>query len=214
MSSPGLDQDPIGFGLIVMVASLGGLESVSTVLTGLPARFPVPILLLQHGRRRDGQELLAPLLQRRSGLPVRTGEDGAPADQRGVTVVPRGQTATLDERHRLALSGTDGVGSGDALLTSAAAVAGPGAIGVVLTGLLHDGANGVRAIKRAGGRVLAEDPRTARAGSMPSSAIATGCVDFVLPRTRLAAALVALTVAPGGADLFAVPTPAWASLYP
>ena len=95
-----------------------------------------------------------------------------------------------------------------ALLTSAAATAGPGAvIGVVLTGMLHDGAAGARAVKRRGGSVLAQDPATARAPSMPSSAIATGCVDYVLPPEGIAAALTALTRAPGGAASLTVPTP-------
>jgi two-component system chemotaxis response regulator CheB len=78
--------------------------------------------------------------------------------------------------------------------------------------MLHDGARGVRLVKRHGGRVLAQDPATARAGSMPSSAIATGCVDFVLPPHRLAAALVALTMAPGGAACWPSPSrtgPGW-----
>ena len=69
-------------------------------------------------------------------------------------------------------------------------------------------------MKRFGGRVLAQDPATARAASMPSSAIATGCVDFVLPPHRLAAALIALTMAPGGASLPAVPAPHRAGLRP
>ena len=86
-------------------------------------------------------------------------------------------------------------------------------IGVVLTGMLRDGTTGVRAVKRHGGRVLAQDLATARAGSMPSSAIATGCVDFVLPLHRIATALVALTMAPGAAELFTVPIPPWASLH-
>jgi two-component system, chemotaxis family, protein-glutamate methylesterase/glutaminase len=86
-------------------------------------------------------------------------------------------------------------------------------IGVVLTGMLKDGTKGVRAVKRHGGRVLAQDPATARASGMPSSAIATGCVDFVLPMHRIAPALVALTMAPGAAELLTVPTPPWASLH-
>ena len=47
---------------------------------------------------------------------------------------------------------------------------------------------------------------------MPASAIATGCVDFVLPPHRLAAALIALTMAPGAAALLSVPAPHWAAL--
>jgi hypothetical protein len=68
----------------------------------------------------------------------------------------------------------------------------------VLTGLLRDGAQRIRAIKRRGGRVLVQDPTAARAAGMPSAIIATGCVDFVLPLDRIAPALVALTIAPGG----------------
>ena len=47
---------------------------------------------------------------------------------------------------------------------------------------------------------------------MPSSAIATGCVDFVLPPHKLASALIALAMAPGAADLLTVPLPHWASI--
>lgn len=47
---------------------------------------------------------------------------------------------------------------------------------------------------------------------MPAHAIATGCVDFVLPPDRLAAAVLALTTAPGGAELLTVPVPPWACL--
>jgi hypothetical protein len=61
----------------------------------------------------------------------------------------------------------------------------------VLSGMLRDGTEGIRAVKRHGGRVLAQDPATARAAGMPSSALATGCVDFVLPPRRIAAALIA-----------------------
>jgi two-component system chemotaxis response regulator CheB len=130
-----------------------------------------------------------------------------------VTVIPGGAAATLDKERRLSIIDSDGLNGGDALLCSAAAAVGPGMIGVVLTGMLHDGTAGVRAIKRHGGRVVAQDPATAQAAGMPSSAIATGCVDFVLPLHRIATALVALTMAPGAAELFTVPTPHWASLH-
>lgn len=55
-------------------------------------------------------------------------------------------------------------------------------------------------------------PSDARASGMPASAISTGCVDFVLPLQRIPAALLALTVAPGAAELFSVPIPPWARL--
>jgi two-component system, chemotaxis family, protein-glutamate methylesterase/glutaminase len=96
---------------------------------------------------------------------------------------------------------------GDALLASAAAVLPGPAIGVILSGMLTDGTRGIRAIKRHGGRVLVQDPATARAASMPASALATGCVDFTLPPHRLAPAPVALTMAPAAPACWPCPPP-------
>lgn len=212
MSAAGQSQAP-GFDVIVMVASLGGLEAVSTVLVGLPAAFRVPVLISQHGKKRSRPDVLPQLLQRETLLPVQAARAGMVIEPGTVTVMPRGCTSTLETGNRLAMTASDHIAQGDALLISAAQVAGPRAIGVVLTGMLHDGAQGVRAVKRHGGRVLVENPTTARASSMPSNAIATGCVDFVLPARRISAALIALTMAPGAADLLTVPTPAWATLH-
>lgn len=201
------------FDLIVMIGSLGGLRSLVAVLSGLPGDFPVPILLLQHAKRQEMPEVLAGRLQRSTRLPVQTAQDGQLIAGPGVLVLPRGETATLDADYRLRLCAAAAGGGGDALLASAARTAGPRMIGVVLTGLLNDGALGVRAVKRHGGRVLVEDPRAAQASSMPAQALATGCVDFALPNHRIPAALVALALAPGGAEMFTVPTPSWATLH-
>jgi two-component system chemotaxis response regulator CheB len=100
----------------------------------------------------------------------------------------------------------------DPLIVSAAECFGRGALCVILTGLLRDGARGVRAVKRHGGRTIVEHPATARAGDMPSAALSTGCVDLAVPLSHVPAALIALTMAPGAADLFRVPTPCWADL--
>jgi two-component system chemotaxis response regulator CheB len=167
-----------------------------------------------HGMRNENRDRLAWLLQRQTGLPVRTARHGVSALLPGVTVIPGGFLATIDSRHQICLAEGRFTG-GDGLLTSAAATAGPGAvIGVVLTGMLHDGAAGARAVKRRGGSVLAQDPATARAPSMPSSAIATGCVDYVLPAEGIAAALTALTRAPGCAASPTVATPPAAATPP
>jgi two-component system chemotaxis response regulator CheB len=200
------------FKLIVLVGSLGGLAAVSTILTTLPDEFPVPLVVVQHGPRSADPHRLTRLLANVTRLPVCTAQPGLAIDAPGVTVIPGGATATVDQAHRVCLIDGDGLAGGDSLLRSVAAAVGPAAIGVVLTGMLRDGAQGVRAIKRHGGRVLAQDPATARASGMPSSAIATGCVDFVLPLHRIGPALIALTMAPGAADLLIVPTPPWADL--
>jgi two-component system chemotaxis response regulator CheB len=196
----------------VVLASLGGPPVISALVTGLPAEFPLPLLVVQHGPRSDDPGRLARLLARRAALPARTAYPGIPAGTAGVTVIPGGFTATVDRAGRLALGQTSMV-AGDALLTSLATASAPDpVIAVVLSGMLRDGAQGVRAVKRHGGRAIAQDPATARAPSMPSSAIATGCVDFVLPPERIAFALIALVMAPGGAELFSVPVPHWARI--
>jgi two-component system, chemotaxis family, protein-glutamate methylesterase/glutaminase len=194
-----------------VVASLGGMRAITTVLGALPATFPVPIAVLQHRRHNRTGDLLAPILARRTGLPARAAEAGCAADQFGITVVPAETIATIDESGSWVL--TDSTGNlepGDALLISSARTT--PTIAVILTGALADGAEGCRAVKRSGGRVLAQDPTTAQASSMPASTIATGCADFVLPPERIATALLALTMAPGAADLLAVPLPPWARL--
>jgi two-component system chemotaxis response regulator CheB len=204
-------SDPV-FGRVVLVASLGGLQAVTTVLAGLPAGYPVPIVVVQHRRRTpDGRDPLVSILAGKTPLPVHVAAAGAPADRPGVTVVPAQSTATIDETGAWQLTETaPDVWPGDALLVSSAAHT--PTVAVILTGSLADGADGCRAAKRLGGRVLVQDPATARAPSMPATAIATGCVDFVLAPDRLAPALLALTTAPGAADLLAVPLPPWARL--
>jgi two-component system chemotaxis response regulator CheB len=199
------------FGRVVVVASLGGIQAITTVLSGLPATYPIPIAVVQHQRRTSGPDLLAPILARRTTLPTRLAESGCAADEFGITVVPAETTATIDDEGRWVLDGaTADAEPGNALLISSARST--PTVAMILTGGLRDGAEGCRTVKRGGGRVLAQDPTTARAASMPASAIATGCADFVLPPDRLASALLALTTAPGAAELLAVPLPPWARL--
>ena len=99
----------------------------------------------------------------------------------------------------------------DPLITSVAERCAGRALCVVLTGRLDDGAAGVRALKHRGGRAIAQEPGTARAPGMPMAAVATGCVDLVLPLERIPHALIALTMAPGAAALLRVPPPPWAT---
>jgi two-component system chemotaxis response regulator CheB len=196
--------------MVGVIASLGGLQALSAVVSALPAALPVPVFVLQHGRPNGGHRL-AELLGHRAQLPVAVAVHGRPVPGIGIVVVPSGHRFEIRDR-RMYLTAGSGAGGGDALFTSIAAGAGRGAIGVVLTGLQSDGAAGVRAIKTAGGRVLVQDPTTARGPGMPLSALATGCVDHVLPLTHIAPAVTALTMTVGAADLLAVPTPAWAML--
>jgi two-component system chemotaxis response regulator CheB len=203
----GVARETPGTPVVALVASLGGLAAITALLGALPAQFPAPLLVVLHSRRRDDPDLLTHLLRKATPLAVHTGHGGIPLGTPGVTVVPGGYLAGVDATHRLTLTEDAALRGGDTLLAGLAQAVGRAAIAVVLTGMLHDGAEGVCAIKRNGGRVIVQDPIGARAGSMPSSAIATGCVDLVLPLERIGPALIAMTTLPHGAEFPAEPSP-------
>jgi two-component system chemotaxis response regulator CheB len=199
----------LGCDLVVVLASYGGVAAGQRVFGGLPAEFPAPILLVQH--RHGGADFLAPIVARRTPLVVADGVHGELPRRGTIHVLPADRQTTLDAEGRLTL-GPAGHCHGDALLESVAPVYGRRAIAVILTGRLQDGAAGVRAVKRHGGRVIAQDQETSAAFAMPAAAIATGCVDFVLPLSAIAPALVSLAMVPGAADLFRVRRNPWANV--
>jgi two-component system chemotaxis response regulator CheB len=196
------------FGLVVIVASAGGLGATREVLERLPAGFPASVAVVQH--RMPHPDYGVVLLGRACALPVEAMEDGTAPLPGHVYLAPALGQAVIDGAGRFAIVGAD-PGRGDPLLASAAAMYRDRAIGVVLTGHGEDGTFGVRAIKSANGRVLVQDGDAA-APQMPRSAVGTGCADFVLPARVIGWALAALTMAPGAPGLFRVRAPAWASL--
>jgi two-component system chemotaxis response regulator CheB len=167
----------------------------------------VPIVVVQH-RPSEPPDQLPALLGYRTSLRARLAAHGElPAP--GISVVPGRVRAGLDGSGRFTIAPGER-NSVDELLLAAAERCGDRVIAVILSGRGQDGAIGVRAVKGSGGRVLTEDPATARAPAMPTASLATGCADFALPAHRLASALTALVMAPGAAELLRVPPPPWA----
>jgi two-component system chemotaxis response regulator CheB len=197
-----------GAGVVVAAASYGGLAACRTLLAGLPAEFPWPILLVQH--RSPESDYLAPLLARSTELRVAPAREGELLQPSSVYVLPAERQGVLERDCRLVFRPALRCHA-DPLLESVASVFGERAIAAVLTGRGSDGSAGVRAIKSRGGRVLVQDEASAAAFAMPAAAIATGCVDFVLPLRSIAAALVSLVMVPGAAELFRVRLSPWAS---
>jgi two-component system, chemotaxis family, protein-glutamate methylesterase/glutaminase len=181
--------------LVVVGASLGGPRALAAMLRGLPAEFPVPIAVVQH--IADGfTEGLASWLGTESRLTVREARDGEPLRPGLVVLAPTG-------RHLLVAEGVARLSdappvdtfrpSVTPLFASAARVYGARACGVILTGMGHDGAFGMRAIKDAGGPTIAQDEATSAVFGMPRAAIELGAVDRVLPLDEIPRALVELT---------------------
>jgi two-component system chemotaxis response regulator CheB len=202
------------FDIVAIGASVGGLTALTQVLAALPADFPVPIVVVHH-LHPVCPSLLATILRSRTRLAVTQAEHTERLRARCVYVAPPDQHLLVTADHTLCLSAAAKVQyarpSVDVLFESVAAHYHERAIAVVLTGRLRDGAAGVQTIKAQGGRVLVQDRATAEAFGMPSAALATGSVDFVLPAPTIACALVSLVMVRGAAALF---TTAWPPSLP
>jgi two-component system chemotaxis response regulator CheB len=192
------------FDLVAIVASLGGIEALPDVLSALPADFSAAVAVCQHVGPRSPLALPR-ILGRRSALPVSYALHDEPISPGRIYAAPPDEHLMVSRDRRLVLSHGRKVKccrpAGDPLLVSAAAAYGERTLGVVLTGLNTDGAAGTQAIKWTGGMVLAQDRATCRAARMPLAAIATGCVDLVLPLEAIGPAIVALVMAPGAARI-------------
>ena len=210
ISASGLPVPPAAtpFDVVVMAASLGGIEALREVLSALPASFPVPIIVVQH-LSPNYKSYLVELLQKKSALSIEWARTGTSIAAGHIYIAPPDFHVQVETFGILTLSQTSKVQftrpSADTLFKSVAACYGERAIAVVLTGMGSDGAGGIRAIKEARGRTFVQNQRTARAFSMPNAALKTGCVDFTLSLRAIAPALIALTMVRGAAQFFTGP---------
>jgi two-component system, chemotaxis family, protein-glutamate methylesterase/glutaminase len=179
-----------------LAASAGGLAALTEVLCSLPPDFPAPVLIVQH-LSPDRRSFLAEILDRRCALPVVQVRGGERLEAGRVYVAPPGRHLLVWRSGLLSLSDVSKVQhcrpSADVLFLSLSAAWREQAIVVVLTGTGRDGADGVRAVKRRGGTVLAQDEASSEFFGMPDAAFRTGKVDQVLPLDGIAPALVELT---------------------
>lgn len=196
------------FDVVAIGASLGGIKALRFLLSALPCNFCPPIVIVQHISPQYPSRL-AQLLSFYTPLATQSAMDGLRLQQGTIYTAPPNRHLTIDRQHTFRLRDTPRIKYSrpavDPLFQSVADVFGPRAIGVILTGANDDGADGIRAIKHSGGTTIAQDPATSRAFRMPSSAIRTRCVNFVLPLERIAPALVALTAMPGASSFFTLP---------
>lgn len=195
MATGGGEHAGNGFEIVAIAASAGGLHALSLVLGALPADFPCPIVVVQHLDPRH-KSLMAQILSRRTRLAVREAANGDRLEPGTVLVAPPDRHLLVNPDGSIALVQSELVQfvrpSADLLFDSVAGSYRERAIAVVLTGSGSDGAMGVRAIKKMGGTVVAQDEPSSEYFGMPNAAIQTGCVDFVLPLREIAGALVTL----------------------
>lgn len=177
--------------IIVVGASAGGVDALMRLCGALPDDLPAAIFIAQH--LSPSSKLLLPMLLDRAGaLPVVSPEDGEGFRHGHVYVAAPDHHLLLRDDHMLMRRGpleNRARPSINALFCSAAVAHGGRVIGVVLTGLLDDGSDGMVAIKAAGGTALVQDPADAQWPSMPRNALNRDHVDYVLPLDAIPAAL-------------------------
>lgn len=185
---------PGGHAVVGIVASTGGPGALAALLGSLGPDFPLPCLIVQHMTPSFLAGFVA-WLDEVVPLPVRLALDGerpaagcvhvAPAD--GHLRLVGGRLRLTDERDSSERP------SGTVLLQSVAESVGPRGVGVVLTGMGHDGADGLLALRRVGGFTIAEHESTAVVYGMPAAAVAVGAAAEVLPLPGIGPRLLALT---------------------
>ncbi|MGV3615089.1 MAG: protein-glutamate methylesterase/protein-glutamine glutaminase [Fimbriimonas sp.] len=180
--------------VVVVAASTGGPRALSTFFEGLPKDFPAPILIVQH-MPMGFVASLARRLDAIGTMPCAEAAPGARMTSRQALIAPSGTHMRVFADGHLEFTDEPtlhGVRpAADHLFTSAAEAFGARCVGVVMTGMGRDGAEGARAIKAAGGSVLAEDESTCVVYGMPRAAVVAGAVDHEIPIHRMAEALSA-----------------------
>ena len=160
--------------VIVIGASAGALEALSTILPALPAGYPFAVLIVVHVPP-DKKSVLAELFRSKCQIRVVEVEDKEPISAGTVYFAPPDYHVLVEADLTLALSTEEPVlfsrPSIDVLFESAADALGPAVTAIVLSGANQDGSIGLRAVVDAGGTAIVQDPDHAFAAAMPEGAI-------------------------------------------
>lgn len=180
---------PSGPRVVIIGISTGGPAALSRVIPSLAANTRFAVIVVQH-MPAQFTATLAERLDNMSAVYVGEAQDGLRPVPGTVLIAPGDRHLEFDERGRVALGDGPPVNgcrpSADVTMLSAARVYGRRTIGVIMTGMGKDGAQGMIAIKKADGRTLAQDPDTCVIPGMPRAAMDAGVVDYVVPLDDIA----------------------------
>jgi two-component system chemotaxis response regulator CheB len=177
--------------LVVVGASAGGVEALRTVMSALPADFPGAVLVTMH-LSAGSQSALARILDRAGPLPARSARHGTPIEPGTVYVAPPDRHLLTEDGVLVLTQGPTENGHRPAInatFRSAALTGGPKVIGVVLSGVLDDGAAGLRAIVEQGGAAVVQDPADALYSGMPANALSVVDTEHVVRAGEIGAVL-------------------------
>ncbi len=179
--------------VLLIGASTGGPQALNAVLGELAGVFErAPVLITQH-MPPTFTAILAEHLARVAKRPVHEGQEGEPVNAGTVYIAPGGRHMTVVRKDGAAVIALDDgptvnfcKPAVDPLFTSAAAVWGPKALALVLTGMGSDGLNGGRTLVAAGGHIIAQDEPTSVVWGMPGQVAHAGLCSAVLPLKEIA----------------------------
>jgi len=182
--------------IIVIGASTGGLQTLESILPSLPADFPLPIIVVQHLPNMFFTESFAERLNRDCELTVKVAESNEIIQAGKVYLAPGGFHMTLGSLPNREVTPCINEAKNDSLtpsidlaMESAAKVFNGNTVGIILTGMGHDGRQGMKAIKESGGRTIVQDESSLIFG-MPKAVIDAGFADDVLPVSEIASAMI------------------------
>jgi two-component system, chemotaxis family, CheB/CheR fusion protein len=174
--------------VVAVGASAGGLEAFTELLHFLPNNTGMAFVLIQHLDPKH-HSMLAEILSKATSMPVVEAKNGTRVEPDHIYVIPPNVRMEIAERRLQLTPRAEDQGQHtpiDFFMHSLAESRNSQAIGVVLSGTASDGTRGLAAIKAGGGITFAQDEKSAKYDGMPRSAIASGCVDFILPPGKIA----------------------------
>ena len=181
--------------LIVIGTSAGGMPALTRLVAQLPATLPAAVLVVQHLSPDSTSAPLVARLASHTGLHCQLAADGVALAAGHLYLAPPDRHLLVKNGHLLVTKGPRENGyrpAADAMFRSAAVEFDSRVIGVVLTGMLHDGTAGLDFIKRCGGTAVVQDPADAEFPSMPESALRHVPIDHVVPIDAMGALLLQL----------------------
>ena len=185
-------QKTAKYKIVVIGASTGGTKAIKTLLSVLPLKMDLSIIIVMH-RHKDTDGYLEQSLKNKCKIHVKQADEKEKIEMGVVYVAPPNYHLLIEDDGTFSMS-VEGVvnnarPSVDVFFESAAEVYGEGLIGVILTGANRDGSQGLKKIKEAGGLVIVQTPETSEVADMPKAAIASVKPDHVLPLEEIGSLL-------------------------
>lgn len=179
--------------LVAIASSTGGPAALAIILANFPHNFPCPVVIAQH--MADGfVGGMVEWLGKGSRMKVKVASEGEYLAAGTVYISPSERHMEIGRDRKVILAERNAKDiyrpSCDVLLKSAAAAYGQNTVGVILTGMGRDGAQGVKSIKEAKGITLAQDEKSSVVYGMNKVAVDSGCVDMILPIDRISGELI------------------------